>query len=310
MAVSCTSQSPHLIKLMRGKLPLQLFFLASLMQVRPALAIDLQPGDIVAPPPDMNFLQVSYQASRRGDFYMHDQKVSDQTQFSNNQFQFRYSRTFETASLPSVFYVQTPLGYLHPEKASTASPFNYRAESGIGDTSMLYAIWPYSNRETKTYWAIGAYLTVPTGDYYAPNGAINMGANRYASALQTGYQTALTSNIDWMVAVDAMEFGDHHEFGVNKKKLEQDPLYTLQTGLSYQINPRYSVAGTYYLTAGGETYQDGIAKDDMTELQRYQLSLISNFSIGRVILQYGSDLKTKNGFYEDSRLILRFVTRF
>jgi len=287
-----------------------LVLFTAFLPVRSALAIDLQPGDIVAPPPDMNFVQVTYQASRRGDFYMHGQKVSDQTQFSNNQFQFRYSRTFETADLPSVFYVQTPVGYLHPEKASTGSPFNYRAESGIGDTSMLYAIWPYSNRETKTYWGIGAYLTVPTGYYDSPNGSINMGANRYAGALQTGYQTAITSNVDWMVALDAVFFGDHHEFGALKKKLEQDPLYTLQTGLSYQINPRYSIAGTYYYTAGGETYQDGVAKDDMTQVQRYQLSLVSNFSFGRVFLQYGSDLKTKNGFYEDSRVLLRFVTRF
>ena len=96
----------------------------------------------------------------------------------------------------------------------------------------------------------------------------------------------------------------------DRKRLGQDPLYTLQTGLSYQINSRCSIAGTYYYTAGAETFQNGVAQNDQTQVQRYQLSLVSNFSFGRILLQYGADLKTKNGFYEDSRLLFRFVKAF
>jgi hypothetical protein len=281
-----------------------------MMQSGLALAIDLQPGDLVAPPPDLNLIQVSYQASRRGDLYVNDRKISDQTELANNQFQLRYSHTFETASLPSVFYIQTPIGYSHPEKALTAIPFNYRAESGVGDTSMLYAFWPYANRETKTYWGLGGYLTVPTGYYDASNGAINMGANRFSTALQTGVQMPVTAGLDWMAALDAVVFGDNYRFGPLKKKLEQEVLYTFQTGLNYQINAQYNIAGAYFYTVGGETSQNGVAMGDETEIQRYQLTLAAKFSFGRLVLQYGSDLKTKNGFYEDSRLILRYVTTF
>lgn len=272
-----------------------------------AFAIDLQPGDAVAPPPNLNVVQVTYLASSRGDWYSNGSKVSDQTKLDSNQFQFRYSHTFETADMPSVFYVQTPIGYSHPGGALASL---YKPESGVGDTSMLYAIWPYANRETRTYWAVGAYLTVPTGYYDASNGSVNVGANRFATALQTAYQTSVTANIDWMAAVDAVVFGDNPDFSATKKRLGQDPLYTLQTGLSYQINSRYSIAGTYYYTAGAETFQNGVAQNDQTQVQRYQLSLVSNFSFGRILLQYGSDLKTKNGFYEDSRLLLRFVKAF
>lgn len=270
-------------------------------------AIDLQPGDVVAPPQDLNVVQVTYLASSRGDLYSNGRKVSDQTKLDSNQFQFRYSHTFRTADMPSVFYVQTPIGYSHPGGALTNF---YKPESGVGDTSMLYAIWPYANRETRTYWAIGAYLTVPTGYYDASNGAVNVGANRFATALQTAYQTSVTANIDWMAAFDAVVFGDNHEFGPTKKKLEQEPLCTLQTGLSYQIDPQFSIAGTYYYTAGAETFQNGVAQNDHAQVQRYQLSLASSFSFGKVLLQYGSDLKTKNGFYEDSRLLVRFVKVF
>jgi hypothetical protein len=84
----------------------------------PALyAIDLQPGDITAPPPGINLIQLSYVSSQRGDAYQAKQKVSNNTKLISKQFQLRYTHTFETADLPSVVYVQTPMGYVHPENA-------------------------------------------------------------------------------------------------------------------------------------------------------------------------------------------------
>ena len=286
--------------------------LATTLYSHAVYAIDLQPGDIVAPPPGLNIIQSSYQISKRGDSYANNQKSPNPTQLSSSQLQLRYTHTFETAMLPSVFYVQTPMGYTHPEKSLSAI---YKPEAGVGDTTLVYAFWPYVNREEKKYWALGAYLTLPTGQYDPSNGVVNMGGNRYSYALQTGYQIPFGQDVNWMTALDAVWFGDNHEFRANNlvtanKTRTQAVLYTLQTGFSYDVNPKTTVSAAYFYTAGGETALDGVARLDETQLQRYQLSLSSKFSFGKLVLQYGEDLSTKNGLIEDSRFIVRYIKAF
>ena len=55
---------------------------------------------------------------------------------------------------------------------------------------------------------------------------------------------------------------------------------------------------------------DGVDKNNQTQLHRYQLSGVANYSFGRIIVQYGSDLKTENGYFEDQRLLVRYLTIF
>jgi hypothetical protein len=225
----------------------------------------------------------------------------------------RYIHTFETADLPSVVYVQTPLGYVHPEKALSTV---YNNQSGLGDTTMVYAIWPYANREEKKYWGVGVYLTLPTGQYEAANGLINMGGNRYSYALQTGYQIELLPNLNWIAAVDAVWFAKNNEYFANQlatqqQTLKQEVLYTAQTGFSYDLNRQFSVAAAYFFTQGGERVLDGVdVANSETRVHRYQLSATSRFSFGQVMLQYGNDLSTKNGYIENRRVIVRFIKPF
>jgi hypothetical protein len=216
----------------------------------------------------------------------------------------RLGRTFEVAEHPAIFYIQTPMGYVHPDLVSKPE-----GDAGMGDTSMLLAFWPYANRETETYLAIGAYLTLPTGSYDNKR-SFNVGQNRYSSALQLGLQTALSKQLHWMAALDAVKFGDNNEFGVQRKTLEQNALYTAQAGLRYDLNATYSIGATYFYTVGGETIVNGINRDDVTRLNRYQLSGILNSSFGRITLQYGRDIDTENGYIEDSRWILRYTKLF
>lgn len=269
-----------------------------------AYAIDLQAGDLVAPPPDLVLEQVSYQSSSYGDQYIHGIKNSG-PKIETSQFSVRLGRTFEIADYPALFYAQAPVGYTHPEGTLSSN----KGDAGIGDTSMLLAIWPYSNRKTRTYWALGGYLTVPTGSY-DNNRALNMGGNRYQTALQTGYQMPLLDSLDWSAAIDALWSGDNNDYLPGHYKREQNVLYTAQTSLRYNINPTYAVAATYFYTTGGETTIDASNKHDTINLQRFQLTAMGHYSFGRISLQYGRDLKTDNGFIEDSRWILRYRKGF
>lgn len=284
---------------------ISLIAVATLLWTQHAIAIDLQPGEIRAPKPGVNLFLATYQHSERGDYYLHGDKQAGDPEIQSTQYQVRLGRSFEVAEHPAFLYAQTPMGYVHPE--GQLSPLE--GDAGVGDTTFLLALWPYANHQTQTYLAVGAYFTIPTGSYDHAR-SFNMGANRYNAALQAGFQSPVVGQLSWMAAVDAVWFGDNDEYGVARNTLEQKALYTAQAGLRYDISPRYSIAAAYFYTAGGETSVNDHYRDDFIQLQRYQLSALANFAFGRITVQYGNDLKTENGFIEDSRLLVRYSILF
>ena len=185
-----------------------------LMLTNQAVAIDLQPGELRSPKPDTNLLMLSYQQSERGNSYLHGYKQSGNPEIRTSQLQVRLGRSFEVAEHPAFFYVQTPLGYTHPAGSLSAA----KGDAGVGDTTFLLAIWPYANNETKNYFAVGAYLTAPTGSYDHER-SFNVGQNRYSTALQAGYQAPLVGTLNWMAALDAIWFWKNDAFGHNRNTL-------------------------------------------------------------------------------------------
>ena len=283
--------------------------MAGLMTSQMASAIDLQPGDITAPKPDIQLFQISYLNYEKGAYYLNNQKALPNTKLNSEQVLVRYGHSFELNHLPAFAYVQTPTGSMSP-KGSLAT---LASDSGIGDTSIALGLWPYANRETNTYFAVGAYLTAPTGSYSSDR-IINMGQNRYSSALQAGYQFSPTKQLHWMHAVDVVWFGENTESKSATTgiigSLKQKNLYTYQTGLLYEMNKTYSVAGSYFYSAGGRTNFNGSLKDDMTQVQRYQLSAIAMLPAGKFTLQWGKDMTTKNGYFENNRVLIRYTNYF
>ncbi len=286
--------------------PIFLMAVTAILWSGHAGAIDLQPGEIRAPKAGGNLLLLTYQHSERGDYYRHGNKQAGNPEIDATQYQVRLGHSFELAEHPAFFYMQTPMGYVHSEQL----PPPYKAgDAGVGDTTFLLALWPYVNHEAQTYFAVGAYLTIPTGSY-DNNRRLNMGANRYNAALQAGFQSSVYGPLSWQAALDAVWFGDNDEYGARQATLEQKVLYTGQAGLRYDFNSQYAIGATYFYTTGGETSVNGISGNDRARLQRYQLSAIGTYSFGRITLQYGKDLKTENGFIEDSRLLLRYSLLF
>ena len=274
-----------------------------------ASAIDLQPGEIRAPLAGRSLVQFSTVFSQRTDYYKNSLKQPKQPQrpeYQALQYQFRLAHAFEIDEQPAIVYAQLPITNVQPEESS------FSGDSGVGDTTFAFAYWPYANRETQTYFGVAAYLIAPTGSY-SDRRVFNVGENRYRGALQLGVQTPITDSLTWMAALDTVWSGKNNDCGLaclNHQTLEQKPLYTLQSGLSYAINPTFSLATAYFYSVGGETSWDGVDKNNLTQLQRYQVSGIANFSFGRILLQYGGDLDTRNGYLEDSRWIVRYIKPF
>ena len=285
-----------------------LFALSGLF--RSALAIDLQPGDIVAPPPDITLATISYVNSQNNDLFRNGVNTGADPKLESNVVYLRLTHTYSIGSLPAVSFVQTGTGALSTDGSLAAFP----GSKGMTDSSIVTAIWPYSNHATRTYLGLAAYLFLPTGEYSNAK-AFNLGSNRYAQALQMGYQRPITTNVDAAVAVDTTWYGANSACAAaclsnQNLQLTQKPLYTAQAGPIYKINQTYTVAATYVYVTGGETAWNGIERNNTLVTQRYYVSGVAHTRVGRFTVQYGNDIATMNGFMESNRLVVRYAKAF
>jgi hypothetical protein len=275
-----------------------------------ALAIDLQPNDIVAPAPGRTAISISYVNAQNTTLYVNNVPTGASPNLESNLGIVRLGHTYTIGSLPAVSYVQMGGGTLSPDGSLSA----YSASQGMTDTTIATAIWPYANHTTRTYFGVAAYLSLPTGEYSSTK-AFNLGNNRYSQALQLGYQRPITKSIDGAFAFDTVWYGANSQCAAacsstTNLQFTQKPLYSSQIGPIYRINQTYTVAATYVYATGGETAFNGIERNNTVVTQRYFVSGVAYTKIGRFMLQYGNDIATMNGFMESRRVALRYTKAF
>ncbi|WP_114689360.1 transporter [Polynucleobacter necessarius] len=188
------------------------------------------------------------------------------------------------------------------------------SNTGIGDLTFATAIWPYADREQKKYFGVAAYLAVPTGSYNSQQ-AFNTGESRYRSDSQMGYQQPIIENLNRMIAVDTMWFGGNSQcaaacFSANNTSLNKKPLTTTQLGPLYKLNENYTFGASYFYVAGGATTIGNTYQNNVVNTQRFLLSALAYYHVGRISLQYGRDMEIKNSLIETRRLAVRFTTEF
>lgn len=268
-------------------------------------ALDLNPFDVVPPAPDRNFFSASFIHSEAKGTYANGNKSVATPTLTSNQLQLRLGRSYRVGGYTGLSFIQLPVGELRPGGAASSQP----TSTGIGDLTLATVLWPYANRETRTYLGVAAYLTLPIGNY-SNQQLFNLGAKRVAGDLQVAYQTALSKNLDGMIGVDAMWFGPNNQFGASNAQLTQKPLYTAQIGPIYRINQIFSLAATYLYVWGAETSINGRNNNNALQNHRYLLSAVATTRKGRFMLQYGTNLDTQFGFEETRRVILRYTVAF
>jgi hypothetical protein len=282
-----------------------LYVIALAMMSNITFAIDLQPGEIKAPAGTFNAAQMSYVYVEKGDKYTHGSKTSSTSNIKQNAFLLRLSHAFEINQIPAIVYAASTINHLENRDVPNAANTN---SNGIGDTTLVFALWPYVDRAKEEYLGLATYLTLPTGEY-DKNSAVNIGSNVYQTAFQAGYQRKLIDNVNWMSALDVVLAGDNKQF-LGNNKLEKDPLYNFQTGLQYVFNPTYSASVGYFYTVGGESTVNSIDQGNINKIHRYQLTGQGIYNFGRLMLQYGSEFANENSYIEDHRLIARYAFKF
>ena len=275
-------------------------------------AIDLQPNDIVAPPPDRNLITLSYLNTENSTFYkngsINSRPPNASPVIDTQSMILRGATTYTMGDLPGVTYIQLPYGTVKPAGSLSSLP----SDTGVGDFTLATAVWPYANKTTRTYVGVAGYLIAPTGSYSSQK-AFNVSENRFRTDLQIGFQTPITSSLDGMIAVDTMWFGGNSQCRLacgnasTNSSLTQKPLTTTQLGPIYRINQIFTVGASYFYVAGGATTINNAYQNNVVNTQRFLLSGQAHTPIGRLSLQYGRDMEIKNGYAQTRLLILRLM---
>ena len=277
-------------------------------------AIDLQPNDIVAPLPDKTYLMLSYYITENTTKYQNGSVINTppfgNPTITNPNIILRASRSYTLGDLPGLTFLQLPFGYTQPE----GSISNYSTSTGIGDFSIATAIWPYVNRDSRTYLGVAGFLSIPTGSY-SNNQPFNMSENRYKTTLQIGLQKSIIGNLDGMIAVDTTWYGGNSQCAAacglaNNVPLTQKPLTTTQLGPIYKINPTFTVGASYFYVAGGATEINNVYQNNVINTQRFLISGLAFTDFGRFSLQYGRDIAIENGFLQTRLLAIRYARQF
>ncbi|MFD1316441.1 transporter [Namhaeicola litoreus] len=145
------------------------------------------------------------------------------------------------------------------------------SRSGFSDLRMRWSFLFYGApsrnpgqiipQKKKTILGASINIVAPTGEFYADK-LVNLGTNRWSfrPELAISHQFGQRWLLDFYTGI--WFFTDNDEFFPGDAVRSQDPLGTIQGHLSYNINPQFWIAidATWY--GGGNSYVDGINKDN------------------------------------------------
>jgi hypothetical protein len=264
----------------------------------PVFAIDTDPLDYVAPKAGVNVFGFYY-----GNWQSNKQ-YSNSNQVGNTSIDVNYGTSTLVRFHDVGGYVVGTKLILPVKNVEVGNSDN----SGIGDPTLAFPVWLYSNPQTSTHFAINTYLQLPLGEY-DKNDTVNLGDNRYSLTFQPGFTTALTDKLSLDLVADVQFFGKNDDIkGGSKHKKEN--LYSVQTHLTYSILPNLQASIGAYKYIGGETSIDGVGNNDKTNTTTGIASLgywatgTDNFQI-----QYRTDTSVKNGAEFDG-IQLRYLHIF
>jgi hypothetical protein len=249
--------------------------------------------DYIAAPPD-TLLSLLYYHHITGDtFNVHGDKAAD-VDFTEELFLLREVYYFNMGSLLANAQVIVPFG-----NASLDVGGSDQSSSGIGDIILLGTLWFINQPATKTYLAFSPYFFLPTGEYDNDQG-VNMGTNRWAFREEInftkGFEMIPNHTTYFEVTVGGDFFTTNTDY-LGGQDLSQDPIFNLESHLSYDLTKELSISFDYYGHWGGSTELDNIEVDNSeVNSQTIGGTLAYNFAPGwQVLLQYKEDVKNDNG---------------
>lgn len=167
------------------------------------------------------------------------------------------------------------------------------SSSGVMDPLFVATLWPFSNPKNKTYLGFTQYVTVPFGEYEEDE-VLNPGQNRWSFKEELGFVQGIGDKMYFEIQPSVEFYTKNDDYFGSEK--EQDPLFQVQVHLSYDIAPKFWIAGDYTFQSGGETKIDGVSQDD--EIKSHKLGLSFNYVLSdstQMLIDYSKVVDTENG---------------
>jgi hypothetical protein len=251
--------------------------------------------DYIPAPPDTLLSMLYYHHISADDYYVNGNKAAD-VDLSQNLFLLREVYYTKIGSIVADPQVILPFG----NASLDIDSLNLSEDSdGIGDLILLCTFWLVNNPESKTYLGLTPYFYLPTGEY-DENQTVNMGANRFAFQGEVGFvkgwEVQPGHNLYFEVAPSIFVYGDNDDY-LGNNELSQDPVFALESHLSYDLTQNLVFGLSYYGQWGGTSEVNGV-EDDGTEIntQTIGATMAYNFAPGwQFLLQYKQDVKVDYG---------------
>ena len=234
----------------------------------PAAAQELEPRAYSNAPVGMNFVIAGYGYSSGGVAFDPSVPLTDAA-ITVHTALFAYARTLDIAGLSGKFDIVLPYAWLSGS-ALYLGETREREVAGLGDPRLRMSVNFYgapalSMPEFAGYQQdviVGASLqvTAPAGQYDSEK-LVNIGTNRWSFKPELGISKAIGPlTLELMAAVIYYTENDNFFGG---STVTQDPIYSAQTHLTYNLGSGNWVAVDAVYYTGGRSTIDGVTGNDL-----------------------------------------------
>ena len=265
-----------------------------------AQAQNMEPRAYANIPTGMNFAIAAYGYSEGG--LVADPSVPlEDAHIEVHSAAVAYLRSFGLFGRLSKADVVLPYAWVSGDALFAGQPRSREVE-GFGDARVRFsmnflgapALTLKELREHKEGFVAGAsvQLSAPMG-HYDEDKVVNIGANRWSFKPELGASTAF-GKFSAELAGGVTFFTANDDFLGQKR--EQDPIYSAQGHVVYQLRAGIWLAATGVYYTGGRTTLDGVRGDDLQENTRVGLTLALPVNKWNSIKLYaGTGLITRTG---------------
>jgi hypothetical protein len=275
---------------------------AALLAATPALAIDTDPLDFVAPPAGADVAALYYGSWSSARQYAKGSPAGEANVHSNYGV-LTYVHFFDVLGTVAGAKVVVPAAHVDVTTPAGATA----SGAGIGDPTLVFPIWLLARPGSRTYFAIVPRIQLPLGAY--DRNRISPGAHRFTYALQPGFTTGLTERLSLDVVGDVQLFGKNGDVAGGGSS-SQKPLLSVQGHLTYDVGGGLGASVGGYQYWGGETRTRGVSNSDRVQTTTVVAGL-NDWATKSTSLQfqYRTDVAVENGSRFDG-FQFRFLSVF
>jgi len=272
----------------------------------PANAADAQPGDFIPAPAGTNLALMYYSYSDLSSYIDKNGNAIPNSELVTSVAIARYVRYFDLGGMIADINILQPFGGF-PQAKLGGAELNAQA-FGLGDTILVFTIWPVNDPKNNVYFGIATYLTLPTGNYDR-DFAVNLSSNRWSVAIQPGLVVPLWDKWSMDLVGDITFYGDNSD-GAGGALIEQQPSMTALAWLKYSFSQ--STVGSVGIThtyLGEQKFNYVSQGDSSTTAIRGAISQMLTPS-SQVLLELSHDIDANNSFKKEIGALFRFTAIF